>query len=54
MYSYSVPLQSSFDGDRPKTTEEIIAEEAQYLETPAESVAFLEYMMKHTEKVETL
>jgi hypothetical protein len=38
----------------PKTTQEQIIEEAETLEKPTESVAFLRYMMKHAERVEVL
>jgi hypothetical protein len=33
------------------SVEQKIAEEAQHLETPQESVEYLQYMMKHAEKV---
>ena len=39
---------------KPKTLKEQILEEAESLEKPADSVEFLQYMMKHAEKVEQL
>jgi hypothetical protein len=64
MYAYSLPtvitptkeevLPEQIEEEVPKTTEQIIAEEAQNLEKPTESVAYLQYMMKHAEKVNVL
>jgi hypothetical protein len=58
MYSYPISTEVApvVDNEEiaPKTLQDQIIEEAQTLEKPAESVAFLNYMMKHTQKVETL
>ena len=58
MYNYSVPTvvapQADIENIKSKTVQEQIVEEAQDLEKPTESVAFLNYMMKHTEKVDGL
>jgi hypothetical protein len=58
MYNYSMPTvvvpQADLEDVKEKTVQEQIIEEAQDLEKPTESVAFLNYMMKHTEKVDTL
>jgi len=37
---------------KPKTIQEQIVDEAQDLEKPADSVEFLQYMMRHAEKVQ--
>ena len=70
MYSYPLPtvtnvpqvvspienqlIQNDREREKPKTVQEQIIEEAENLEKPSESVAFLKYMMKHAEKVSTL
>lgn len=62
MYAYPVPVvtmpshqvlvqHQDEEESAPKSVEQIIAEEAQHLDTPQESVEFLQYMMKHAEKV---
>lgn len=56
MYAYEeTPLDIRIVEEvRPaaKTTKEIITEEAMKLETPQESVAFLNLMLKHSDKVQ--
>ena len=62
MYAYSIPTVMPIDHpaeemqdleeSKPKTIQEQIVEEAQDLEKPADSVEFLQYMMRHAEKVQ--
>lgn len=64
MYNYSIPTvmpvepstseMMDLEEPKPKTVKEQILEEAESLEKPADSVEFLQYMMKHAEKVEQL
>ena len=64
MYNYSIPTVMPVDPPtsemmdleepKPKTLKDQILEEAETLEKPADSVEFLNYMMRHAEKVEQL
>ena len=54
MYNYSVLDNESLVEVKEKTIEETIAEEAQLLEQPKDSEAFLKYMMRHAEKTSRL
>lgn len=63
MYAYSLPTvmtpvaeeqPEAIEEIKPKTIQQQIREEAENLETPQESIAFLKYMQKHAIKVQRL
>lgn len=52
MFNYSAP-EVIDSARKPESLKAVITAEAQHLETPAESEAFLKHMMRHAQKVST-